>query len=244
MSKIRLFVDFALTKDDLVTLGREQSHYLVSVMRIQIGAEISLFNGIDGEWSATIKDAHKKHTTLSIDAQSRSQTPEPDLWLAFAPIKKARLEYMVQKATELGVSQLMPMMTQYTNVDRLKHEKLKANVLEAAEQCDRLQVPSVRELCKLDVILKNWPDDRMIMFCDEDLNGRSAIEALLASDKKSAPKPWGVFIGPEGGFDAAERALIKSHKNCVTVSLGPRILRADTAAVAAISLWQTALGDW
>ena len=126
----------------------------------------------------------------------------------------------------------------------MKEERLRANALEASEQCGRLQVPTVDDMAKLEQILKDWPDDRLIMFCDEDLSGRSALEALAAADDKASPKPWGIFIGPEGGFSPEERTMIKAHKNCVVASLGPRILRADTAAIAALSIWQTALGDW
>lgn len=244
MSKIRLFVDSALNKGGFVTLNKDQSHYLVSVMRIKVGAQVALFNGCDGEWLASVSEANKKAVCLTILSQSRQQEKEPDLWLAFAPIKKGRLDFMVQKATEMGASHMIPVMTQYTNVDRLKIERLRANTLEAAEQCDRLQVPTVSDLTKLEHVLKDWPDDRMIMFCDEDLSGKSALEALSQADDKNSPKPWGILIGPEGGFSPAERELIKAHKNCIIVSLGPRILRADTAAIAALSLWQTALGDW
>lgn len=244
MSKIRLFVECALGAGADVTLDKEQSHYLASVMRIKAGDQVALFNGCDGEWQASVNEAHKRAVCLNIVSQNRVQEKEPDLWLAFAPIKKGRLDFMVQKATEMGVSHLLPMMTQYTNVDRMKIERLRANVLEAAEQCDRLQVPKVTELSKLETVLKEWPENRMIMFCDEDLSGRSALDALAASDDKKNPKPWGIVIGPEGGFSPSERALINAHKNCIAVSLGPRILRADTAAIAALSLWQTALGDW
>ena len=244
MSKIRLFVEFALSGSGAITLDKEQSHYLVNVMRVKEGAAIIVFNGRDGEWQARVGVLHKKATSLILETQLRTQEKEPDLWLAFAPIKKGRLYFMVQKATEMGVSHMIPMMTRYTNVDRMKVERLRANALEAAEQCDRLQVPTVTDLTKLEDVLNAWPDDRMIMFCDEDLSGRSAIDALSAADSKESPKPWGIFIGPEGGFDPDERALIKAHKNTVVVSLGPRILRADTAAIAALSLWQTALGDW
>ena len=244
MSKIRLYVDCALNEGGVVTLDKDQSRYLVSVMRVKTGAQVALFNGCDGEWQASVSEANKKAVCLTILSQSRVQEKEPDLWLAFAPIKKGRLDFMVQKATEMGALHLIPMMTQYTNVDRLKIERLRANALEAAEQCDRLQVPSVSDLTKLEQVLKQWPDDRMIMFCDEDLSGRSALEALAAADDKENTKPWGILIGPEGGFSPKEREVIKAHKNCVVVSLGPRILRADTAAIAALSLWQTALGDW
>lgn len=244
MSKIRLYVDCELVAGAIVTLDKEQSHYLVSVMRVAVGQQVILFNGRDGEWLANVSEAHKRRACLTIGSQSRCQDKEPDLWLVFAPIKKGRLDFMVQKATEMGASHLIPMMTDYTNLDRMKEERLRANVLEAAEQCDRLQVPTLSDLSQLETVLKEWPDERMIMFCDEDLSGRSALEALTAADDKGSPKPWAIFIGPEGGFSPDERESIKAHKNCVVVSLGPRILRADTAAMAAISLWQTALGDW
>lgn len=244
MSKIRLFIDHALPGSGVVTLGKEQSHYLANVMRLKVGATITVFNGSDGEWQTTVSEVHKKAVSLTVDTQTRAQESEPDLWLAFAPIKKGRLDFMVQKATEMGVSHMIPMMTSYTNVDRVKEDRLRANALEAAEQCDRLNVPTVADAAKLENILANWPDERMMMFCDEDLSGRSALDALAASDSKANVKPWGILIGPEGGFSDEERIKIKAHKNCVVVSLGPRILRADTAAIAALSLWQAALGDW
>ncbi len=244
MSKIRLFVNCDLPGSGTIVLNKEQSHYLVSVMRVKVGEPVTVFNGRGGEWQANVNDAQKKAVRLTLESQSRLQDKEPDLWLAFAPIKKGRLDFMVEKATEMGASQLIPMMTQYTNVDRMKEERLRANVLEAAEQCDRLHVPLVADMIKLEDMMKDWPDDRMIMFCDEDMSGRSALEALSTADDKANPKPWGILIGPEGGFSPSEREMIKAHKNCIIVSLGPRILRADTAAIAAMSLWQTALGDW
>ncbi len=242
--KTRLFVDAQLGAELTVAPDRDQSHYLANVMRARIGDRVALFNGRDGEWVSEITEAAKRHVTLRVLDQVKKQQPEPDLWLAFAPIKKARLDFIAQKATELGVSHMVPVITRRTIVDRVKTERMTANAVEAAEQCERMNVPTVGEPIKLDKLLGQWPAERKIMFCDEDLSGTAAHTTLETTDEKSAAAPWAILIGPEGGFDDAERDLIRNHPNCVTVSLGPRILRADTAAMAAISLWQSALGDW
>lgn len=241
---VRLFLENDLRQDERVALSREQSHYLANVMRRKVGDTVSLFNGRDGEWAATISTVDKKSVSLSVTEQSRTQQAEPDLWFVFAPIKKARLDFIAQKATELGVSNLTPVITRRTIVDRVNTDRMKANAIEAAEQCERLTVPDIGEPLKLEQLLANWPEDRHIMFCDEELSGEPAHTALQATFGKSAPGAWAILIGPEGGFDDKERGLIKSMPNCVTVSLGPRVLRADTAAMAAISIWQSALGDW
>ncbi|SDE22940.1 16S rRNA (uracil(1498)-N(3))-methyltransferase [Kordiimonas lacus] len=240
----RLYVDAALPGDGSLTLGPDQSHYLANVMRARTGDQVALFNGRDGEWASEIAAVQKKAVTLRLESRIREQRTEPDLWLAFAPIKKARLDFMAQKATELGVSHMVPMLTRRTIVDRVKTDRLFANAVEAAEQCERLNVPTIGEPVKLEKLIADWPMDRKIMFCDEDLTGTPAHVALQAADNKSNPRPWGILIGPEGGFDDHERALIRSHPNTVVVALGPRVLRADTAAMSAISLWQSALGDW
>ncbi len=242
--KTRLFVDAQLGAKLAVVLNRGQSHYLVSVMRARIGDRVALFNGQDGEWVSEVAEATKRQVTLRVLDQIKKQQPEPDLWLAFAPIKKARLDFIAQKATELGVSHMVPVMTRRTIVDRVKTERMAANAIEAAEQCERMNVPTVGEPIKLDKLLRQWPTERKIMFCDEDLSGIAAHTALAAVGDKPSAAPWAILIGPEGGFDEVERDLIRNHPNCMTVSLGPRILRADTAAMAAISLWQSALGDW
>ncbi|WP_417450710.1 16S rRNA (uracil(1498)-N(3))-methyltransferase [Kordiimonas sp.] len=240
----RLFIEDSLPGGGIITLGNEQSHYLANVMRANVGTAVALFNGQDGEWAAEIIDVKKREVTLKIAERTREQTGEPNLWLAFAPIKKARLDFMAQKATELGVNHMIPVYTRRTIVDRVKTDRLRANATEAAEQCERLNVPTSDEPIKLEKLLATWPDDRMIMFCDEDLSGDSAYTALSRADNKESPKPWAIIIGPEGGFDDDERRMIRAHKNTVVVSLGPRVLRADTAAMAAISLWQAAIGDW
>lgn len=247
-ASIRLFVDTSLdttqSGDGILVLDRDQSHYLSNVMRTKLGNEVSLFNGRDGEWTAEVCDIQKRFVALKIKERVREQTPEPDLWLVFAPIKKARLDFIAQKATELGVSHLQPVYTSRTNVDRVKTERLHANAVEAAEQCERLTVPTIAEPEKFNALFANWPTDRKIMFCDETLSGEAALTALAKAGEKGASGPWAILIGPEGGFDDKERAAITAHPNTTVVALGPRVLRADTAAMAAISLWQSALGDW
>ncbi len=243
-ASIRLYVEESLSQGGSITLDKDQSHYLANVMRSKLGSEVALFNGRDGEWAAEITDIQKRSVTLHLRGLKREQTAEPDLWLVFAPIKKARLDFIAQKATELGVSHLQPTYTRRTIVDRVKTERLHANAVEAAEQCERLTVPTIAEPAKLDVILKDWPEDRRIMFCDETLSGEPAHTALANAGSKNTNEPWAIIIGPEGGFDDIERKAIREHKNTTVVALGPRVLRADTAAMAAISLWQSALGDW
>lgn len=240
----RLFVENTLAGTNSIDLDKDQSHYLANVMRVKVGDKIALFNGRDGEWACEVTALGKRHVTLDVGERTKDQSTEPDLWLAFAPIKKARLDFIAQKATELGVSHMVPVLTRRTIVDRVKTERMTANAVEAAEQCERMNVPTVGDPVKLNKLLDDWPSERKIMFCDEDLSGKAAHTALKEVDNKPASEPWAILIGPEGGFDGAERDLIRNHPNCLTVSLGPRILRADTAAMAAISLWQSALGDW
>jgi len=243
-SKARLYVNVVLAKGDSFVLDRDQSHYLANVMRLKAGEMVAVFNGHDGEWQAEIAETTKRQVTLLTLDQVKKQQTEPDLWLVFAPIKKARLDFIAQKATELGVSHMVPVMTRRTIVDRVKTERMAANAIEAAEQCERLSVPTVGDTIKLDKLLAQWPPERKIMFCDEDLSGTPAHAALSDCDQKPSTAPWAILVGPEGGFDDHERTLIRNHPMCVTVSLGSRILRADTAVMAAISLWQSALGDW
>lgn len=242
--KIRLYVKDPLSSGAQVLLGREDSHYLLHIMRKGEGDEISLFNGRDGEWAARIDGGSKKSIGLEVFNQIKSQTKEPDLWLAFAPIKRVRLDFIAQKATELGVSRLIPVRTERTVVTRVKGERLWANAKEAAEQCERLAVPEVGEMTSLKNLLEEWPKARKLLFCDEDKTGPLVSEALEAVDGKPAKHPWGVLVGPEGGFSDGERQMIRAHPECVPASLGPRVLRADTSILSALSLWQAALGDW
>ncbi|MEE8295067.1 MAG: 16S rRNA (uracil(1498)-N(3))-methyltransferase [Sphingomonadales bacterium] len=241
---IRLFVKNPLSRGAQVTLNRDDSHYLLNVMRKSEGDEVSLFNGVDGEWAARISGGSKKSLGLKVLEQLKLQPQDPDLWLAFAPIKRARIDFIAQKATELGVSRLIPVRTERTVVKRVKVERLWANAKEAAEQCERQTVPDVDEMTSLKSLLKTWQRGRKLLFCDEDKTGALITEALRGADQKPARFPWGILIGPEGGFSDIERQMIRAHVACVPASLGPRVLRADTAMLSALSLWQATLGDW
>lgn len=246
--KARLYVENDLSVAQEILLTGNQGHYLVNVMRLKGGAHISLFNGRDGEWLAEIVKSAKGRVTVMVREKTAGQIAEPDLWYLFAPIKKARLDYMIQKATELGVSLIRPILTERTNLDRLKQDKILSHAIEAAEQCERMTVPMIEPMIKLNQLLADWPADRLIMFCDEDgENDHNAFPVGKALDEVNAwqdrPKKWAILIGPEGGFSPEERALIRRQANVVPVTLGPRVLRADTAAVVAIALWQAFAGD-
>ena len=247
--KARLYVENDLGVGMEILLVGNQGHYLVNVMRLKAGDHVTLFNGRHGDWSAEIIKPGKGKAMVVVRENIASQGQEPDLWYLFAPIKKARLDYMVEKATELGVSLLRPVMTERTNLDRLKEDKIKAHAIEAAEQCERMTVPLVEPLIKLPQLLEGWPEDRLIMFCDEEgESDQNAFPVGRAVEEVEAwqghPEKWAILIGPEGGFSEEERRLIRLHPNVVPVTLGPRILRADTAAISAISLWQSFVGDW
>jgi len=247
--RARLYVENDLKTGAKILLDGNPGHYLVNVMRLRPGEYVTLFNGREGDWRAEIIKTGKGKATLAVGENSAPQKDEPDLWYLFAPIKKARLDYMVQKATELGVSLLRPVLTERTNLDRLKEDKIRLNAIEAAEQCERMTVPQVAPLIRLDRLLDSWPADRLIMFCDEEGGAdQNAFPVPRAIDEVNAwqgrPEKWAILIGPEGGFSPEERALIRAQPHVVPVTLGPRILRADTAAVAAIALWQSFAGDW
>ncbi|WP_170369865.1 16S rRNA (uracil(1498)-N(3))-methyltransferase [Ruegeria arenilitoris] len=238
-AKIRLYVDHPLGAGQSVPLTREQAHYLFGVMRLAVGGQVALFNGRGGEWLAQVVESGKRGGVLSCLEQTRPLQLPPDLWLLFAPIKKARTDFIVEKAAEMGAAKIMPVQTAFTNSERIRQDRLQAHAVEAAEQCGGTFVPEVCDLQRLDKLLDNWPDGRELMFCDEAEAG-SALR-LAAQDKGL---PWAILIGPEGGFSDAERQRLKDLPFTHVVSLGPRILRADTAAVAAMTLWQQALGDW
>ncbi|MCO4842329.1 MAG: 16S rRNA (uracil(1498)-N(3))-methyltransferase [Yoonia sp.] len=238
-SKVRLFVEHPLGVGQSVPLSRDQAHYLFGVMRMTEGTVLSLINGVDGEWDATVVTAGKKGGVLLCDAQTKPLQMPPDVWLMFAPIRKERTTFIVEKATELGAAKIMPVQTTYTNnADRIRVDKLRANALEATEQCGGTYVPEVTDLEKLSKVLAVWDPSRKIMFCDETMLGEAS--ALTQTEAG----PWAILIGPEGGFSDKERDQLRSLPFAYSVSLGPRILRADTAAVAALTLWQNALGDW
>ncbi len=239
-AKIRLYVTAELSAGASVALDRDQARYLFSVMRLVVGDDVLLFNGADGEWRARIIAARKKDGVLEAVEQTKVQMSPPDLWLMFAPIKKARTDFIAEKATEMGARRVMPVFTRHTNSDRVNAERLAAHCVEAAEQCGLVAVPDVLGPQALEKVLADWPGDRRLMFCDETAVGGDAAEAL----RRAGGDKWGILIGPEGGFSADEITRLRALPFATPVSLGPRILRADTAAVAALTIWQATLGDW
>ena len=236
--KLRLYVEASLGEGVRVVPDDSQAHYLLHVMRAKAGDHITLFNGRDGEWLADIAELSKRACVLACERQTAPQSEVPDLWLVFAPIKKTPADYLAQKATELGVRALVPVMTRRTIVSRVNVERMRANAVEAAEQSGRLSVPQVREPQSFDKLLAEWPKDRRLLFCDEGGDAPPIAEALRAAPDG----PWAIFTGPEGGFDPAERAALRALAFVTPVSLGPRILRADTAALAALAVWQALKG--
>ncbi|MEM0949772.1 MAG: 16S rRNA (uracil(1498)-N(3))-methyltransferase [Pseudomonadota bacterium] len=239
MSKVRLYVDHPLGEGQSVPLSREKAHYLFGVMRLQVGDGVALFNGRDGEWQTTVSGAGKRAGAVSCICRSAPQQNPPDLWLLFAPIKKSRTDFIVEKAAELGAARICPVQTEHTNSERIRRDRLQAHAVEAAEQCGGTFVPEVAELRKLDRLIDDWPDDRRLLFPDEALVGSATTDLSTF-----ARGPWAVLVGPEGGFSDVERTRLAALPQAHRISLGPRILRADTAAVAALTLWQNALGDW
>jgi 16S rRNA (uracil1498-N3)-methyltransferase len=237
----RLFVDAALAPGETVALERNQSNYLGNVLRLAAGENILVFNGRDGEWQASI-GGRKRPDSLTIVAQTRPQDRLPDLAYVFAPLKHARLDYMVQKAVEMGASSLQPVLTRFTQVARVNGERMRANVIEAAEQCGILTIAEVAEPVTLDRYLGRRDDARLLVFCDEAADATNPLQALRG--EPAAAGGIDILIGPEGGFAEEERAILLRQPRSLRLSLGPRILRADTAAVAALALVQATLGDW
>ncbi len=236
----RLYVEDDLAAGRIVELGADQSHYLQNVLRRGEGSDVLLFNGRDGEWRATLTNVSKRGVRLSVETQARPQSAPPDLWLLFAPIKRQRIDWIAEKAAELGVRAAQPVVTERTNVERVNIERLRAHAVEAAEQCGLLSVPEIRPPEPLAAVLDSWPAGRRLLFCDESGQAPPALDALRAA----AAGPWAVLIGPEGGFTERERERLAALPAALAVSLGPRIMRADTAAVAALALVNAALGDW
>jgi 16S rRNA (uracil1498-N3)-methyltransferase len=237
----RLFVDAPLAAGETVALERSQSNYLGNVLRLSAGDTILVFNGCEGEWQASIA-GRKRPDSLTIVAQSRPQDRLPDLAYVFAPLKHARLDYMVQKAVEMGASSLQPVLTRFTQVGRVNGERMRANVIEAAEQCGILGLATVEEPVPLDRYLSQREAQRLLVFCDEAADTANPLQALQGG--LAASSGIDVLIGPEGGFAEEERAVLLRQPQTLRLSLGPRVLRADTAAVAALALVQAALGDW
>ena len=234
----RLFVETPLGDGVAVRIEAGQAHYLVSVMRTKIGDPVKLFDGRSGEWLAVAESVGKRDLTLMVREQLRAAEVVPDLWLVAAPLKKGRIDWLAEKACELGVARLALVETRRTVVDRVNLDRLRAHMIEAAEQCGRTAVPEVDSPVKLAALLREWPAERALFFADE-AGGAPALEAMRACEGPAA-----ILIGPEGGFDESERDSIRSLPSAIGISLGPRILRADTAAAAAVSLWMAAAGDW
>ena len=237
----RLFVDAPLASGARIALSREQANYLLNVLRLAAGDSVIIFNGIDGEWRAMLADTGRKAASLDVVEALRAQEAGPDIHYLFAPLKHARLDYMVQKAVEMGAARLRPVLTRRTQAQRVNLERMRANVIEAAEQCGILTLAEIEEPLSLEKALAQWPQDRLLVFCDEDAPMADPVAAIRLRAKPGAP--IAVLIGPEGGFDPAERALLMRMEQTLAISLGPRILRADTAAVAALALVQAAIGD-
>lgn len=231
----RLFVEEPLVAGPL-RLDGPQAHYLAGVMRVKAGDPVRLFDDVSGEWLATVAQAGRRDVTLDVTEKLAERETVPDLWLVAAPLKKGRVDWMAEKACELGVARLVPVITHRTVVDRPKVERLRAHMIEAAEQCGRTALPQVAEPVKLSALLRDWPGDRALYFADE-LGGTPAREVMK-------PGPAAILIGPEGGFDDGERAAIRALPQAVGMGLGPRILRADTAAAAAVAIWMANAGDW
>ncbi|MDF7775157.1 16S rRNA (uracil(1498)-N(3))-methyltransferase [Sphingomonas sp. AOB5] len=234
----RLFVEDELTQGQQIRIDGGQAHYLVSVMRTKIGDPVKLFDDKTGEWLGVAAHVGKRDLILDIAQQLREREAVPDLWLCAAPIKKGRIDWVAEKACELGVDRLRPVLTRRSVVDKLNLDRLRSHMIEAAEQCGRTALPSLDEPVKLAALLRDWPADRALFFADE-AGGMPAAEAMRAR-----PGPAAILIGPEGGFDDAEREAIRACPQAVGIALGPRILRAETAAAAAVAVWMAVAGDW
>ena len=237
----RVYISQDLAPKAEIKLDPQQTNYLVNVLRLGAGAPILLFNGRDGEFSASLSTSLRKTALLAVGARTRAQEAPPDVDYLFAPLKHARLDYMAQKAVEMGARRLRPVITRHTQVSRVNLERLQANAIEACEQCGVIWIPEVAPVEPLAEALKRWPPERLLVFCDEEAEQASPLDALGSAH---ADGGVGLLIGPEGGFDDDERAAILSAPRVLRLSLGPRILRADTAAVAALTLIQATLGDW
>ena len=232
----RLYVEQPLDGAGEIAVAGPQAHYLSGVMRLQPGDPVRLFDDISGEWLAKVAHVGKRDMVLAVEAKLCPREAVPDLWLLMAPIKKGRIDWIVEKACELGIDRILPVITQRTIVDRVNTDRLRAHMIEAAEQCGRTALPTLDDAVKLDRLLAGWPSDRALLFADE----AGGVPIAQVASKGAAA----ILIGPEGGFTDSERALIRALPAAQGVTLGPRILRADTAAVAAISLWMAAAGDW
>ncbi len=240
----RIYVDAALAGAKEVPLDRDQANYLLNVLRLGQGDTVLLFNGRDGEWQASLAATGKRALSAVVGARRREQPRPADLHFLFAPLKHARLDYLVQKAVEMGASRLQPVITRHTQVARLNIERMRSNVIEAAQQCGVLALPEVAEPVPFKSVAGNADAGRLLVFCDEDAEMQDPVAALAAARPAAVIPPLAVLIGPEGGFAEDEREALLKRPNVVRIALGPRVLRADTAAVAALAVVQAVLGDW
>ena len=235
----RLYMEDALYEGVDIELSAEHAHYLGNVLRLTVGNSVRLFNGGSGEWQADIVTLAKRKGTLTVLKQLREPYATPDIWLCFAPVRKHRNAFILEKATELGVSRLMPVTTARTQFGKLRLDKMRAQIIEAAEQTERLDLPELSETQSLDRLLSDWPPDRTLIFADEAGDAKPALGAL-----QSLSGPAALLVGPEGGFTPEERDSLRGLEYVIPISLGPRILRADTAALSLLTLWQATQGDW
>ncbi|QBR70491.1 16S rRNA (uracil(1498)-N(3))-methyltransferase [Beijerinckiaceae bacterium] len=240
----RLYVNVPLAQAARFDLDHTQANYVRNVLRLTEGAAIRVFNGRDGEWETTIAASNRKAVTLVARQMTRPQERHPDLHYLFAPLKQARQDYMIQKAVEMGAGLLRPVFTRQTQVQRVNLDRMRANAIEAAEQCGILVIPEIAPAIRLDALLRDWNNERLLIFCDEDAPVQDPCVGLRPFADPERPRPVALLVGPEGGFDRQERDALLALPSIVRVSLGPRILRADTAAVAALALVQAVLGDW
>ena len=232
-SKTRLFIEKQISQNLLIYVKEKQHHFLKNVLRVKLDDVINVFDGVTGEWRSQVISISKDKTALKIEKKIREFENQPDIWLIFAPIKIFRLNIIIQKAVELGVSKFIPCKTEFSNFDKLNYKNLELNAIEAAQQCERLDVPKIEKIINLDTIIKNLPDDRAIVFCDESDTNLPSIYDEIRLNLNHYSK-WSVIIGPEGGFSNEERELIKKQKNVLCVTLGSRILRSDTAAISSL----------
>lgn len=244
MRNIRLYVDHALSQGAAFDLDRQQAHYLRHVLRLGAGDAVHLFNGRDGEWRGEIAIAGRAGASATPCERIHDQRAGPDLWLAFAPVKRIRIDLIAEKATELGAAVIIPVMTANTSVSRVNLDRLRANAIEAAEQCGRLTLPDIRPPVGLAELMAGWPAGRRLLMCDESGGGVPVIDALSDAAGARGSGAWGILTGPEGGFSPAELDLLAQNPIVTRIALGPRILRADTAAIAALVCWQAVMGDW
>jgi 16S rRNA (uracil1498-N3)-methyltransferase len=239
MGQIRLYIPQRLAVNQQVVLDEQQSHYLANVMKLKTGQVLKGFDNQSGEYDCEIVELNKKHTVLNVISQGKPYQQVPDIWLLFAPIKKDNTDFVIQKATELGVRRIVPVLTRYTITERIKKERFEANAIEAAEQSRRTDIPEIAEAVKFEALMQNWDKKRTLYYMDETLNGEPVSKVFA-----KAPAPCAILVGPEGGFSEEELKFLRACPFAKGVSLGKRILRAETAVVAAISCWQAMSGDW